>query len=255
MSPLFRAVDEAVKLLIQRRVVWFSCGAASAVAAKLAVDKHLLNVEVVHCDTLASEHPDNTRFLNEVSEWIKRPITTLKSKYSRVEEVFQARKYMSGVLGAPCTVEMKKKPRFSFQLPDDIHIFGLTKDEKKRADRFTKQNHELKLEWILVDHGITKDDCFDIVKDAGIELPKMYQLGFKNNNCIGCVKSQSPKYWNMVRDNFPEVFNERAKQSRELKCKLIKIGKTRIYLDELKPDNKFDLKEDLSCGPQCSSGI
>lgn len=36
-----------------RVLVWFSCGAASAVAAKLAVDKYRNDsVEVLYCDTL-----------------------------------------------------------------------------------------------------------------------------------------------------------------------------------------------------------
>ena len=45
-----------------RIVVWFSCGAASAVAAKLAVETYGDRCHVVYCDTLASEHPDNARF-------------------------------------------------------------------------------------------------------------------------------------------------------------------------------------------------
>ncbi len=40
---------------MSRIVVWFSCGAASAVAAKLAVEKYN-NVMVVYCDT-GGEHP------------------------------------------------------------------------------------------------------------------------------------------------------------------------------------------------------
>ena len=49
-----------------RHVVWFSCGAASAIAAKVAVEKYGDSVEVVYCDTLSSEHPDNARFYREV---------------------------------------------------------------------------------------------------------------------------------------------------------------------------------------------
>lgn len=60
---------------LKRRLVWFSCGAASAVAAKLAVETYGDAVDVVYCDTLATEHPDNERFLRDVERWIGRSVT------------------------------------------------------------------------------------------------------------------------------------------------------------------------------------
>lgn len=236
-----------------RVVVWFSCGAASAVAAKLAVDKHT-NVQVCYCDTLASEHPDNTRFMEEVSQWLEHPISILKStKFTSVDEVFAKTRYMSGTAGAPCTREMKKVPRLAFQLPNDLHIFGLTVDEGRRITLFEKNNPDLEMEWNLRDAGISKKDCFEILSKAGISLPVMYSLGFKNNNCIGCVKATSPTYWNRVREHFPEVFDKRAKQSRAIGCKLVQIYQhKRIFLDELPVDYVGGAPEqDVECGVIC----
>jgi len=128
-----------------RRVVWFSYGAASAVAAKIAIEKYgPLGCHIVHCDTLADEHEDNARFLQDFEKWLDVKVTTIGSdKYKTTTEVFEARKYMSGVKGASCTVELKKKPRFAYQKPDDVHVFGLTADEKKRIKTFEANNHEL----------------------------------------------------------------------------------------------------------------
>ena len=64
---------------MKRVLVWFSCGAASAVAAKLAVDKYGDQCEVLYCDTLAYEHPDNPRFMADVAAWIGKDIKLLKS--------------------------------------------------------------------------------------------------------------------------------------------------------------------------------
>lgn len=49
-----------------RVVVWFSAGAASAVAAKLTLKKYegRLPVHICYCDT-GSEHPDNERFISD----------------------------------------------------------------------------------------------------------------------------------------------------------------------------------------------
>ena len=66
-----------------RILVWFSGGAASAVAAKIAVDElpHD-NLEILYCDT-ASEHPSNKIFLKQIEEWIDYPIKILKSEVHR----------------------------------------------------------------------------------------------------------------------------------------------------------------------------
>lgn len=240
-----------------RKVVWFSCGAASACVLKIASQKYSSEeLEAVYCDTSCAEHPDNKRFMAEVEKWAGVPIQTIKSaKYKTVEEVWEKKKYMAGILGAPCTVEMKKVPRFAYQRPDDLHLFGMTVDEKKRAASFQEDNHELNLKWLLIEAGMTKADCMEMIKSAGIELPSMYKLGFKNNNCIGCVKATSPKYWNDVREFFPEVFEKRMLQSRRLGARLARVKGKRVFLDELEKDNREVVIEDISCGPQCSSGI
>ncbi|MDE2025563.1 MAG: hypothetical protein KGJ07_03650, partial [Patescibacteria group bacterium] len=84
--------------------------------------------------------------------------------------------------------------------------------------------------------GITKTDCYKIIEDAGILLPLSYRLGYDNANCIGCVKSSSVWYWNKVRQTHPEIFRDRAIQSREIGCKLVRLNGKRIYLDELPID-------------------
>jgi hypothetical protein len=237
-----------------RRIVWFSCGAASAVAAKLTIDAYP-DASVVYCDTSASEHPDNLRFRMDVERWIGKPIEIIKSeKYTTVEDVFEARKYMSGPKGAICTTELKKVPRFHYQKADDIHIFGFTSDELKRIDAFKLRNPDMLLEWPLLWGGITKAGCYDRIRKAGIVLPAMYGLGFQNNNCIGCVKATSPSYWNRVRQLFPKVFEERCAQSRRLKVRLVRLHGERIFLDELPQDpDLFSAmeEENVSCGPEC----
>lgn len=236
-----------------RIVVWFSCGAASAVAAKLASEKYKdQDLHVVYCDTLASEHPDNRRFLADVENWIGKEVEIIKSEdYDSIDDVFERTRYMSGIAGARCTVEMKKKPRYDYERLGDTHIFGLTLDEEKRITRFTNNNPNLRMDWILKENGINKQRCYQIVREAGISLPVMYSLGFKNNNCIGCVKSTSGKYWNRVRKYFPEVFQKRCDQSRKINVRLVIYKGKRIFLDELTEDKIDGIEEDIECGTIC----
>ena len=65
----------------------------------------------------------------------------------------------------------------------------------------------------LIDAKYTKTDCFNILNEAGIDIPFAYKLGLPNANCIGCVKLSSPTYWNLIRKIDPQVFEQRAEQS------------------------------------------
>jgi hypothetical protein len=236
-----------------RTIVWFSCGAASAVAAKIAVESRQ-NVEVVYEDLFASEHHDNPRFLADVEHWIGQPITIIRSdKYASVDEVFEKTRYMSGIAGARCTVEMKKVPRFAFERPDDVQVFGYTADEQHRMDNFHANHPDVTPWWVLKEHSLTKGDCLARLDKAGIELPMMYRLGYRHNNCLACVKATDPKYWAKTRQDFPDAFARRAQQSRDLGVKLPRWRGKRIYLDQLPMDIPVQgqVLENISCGPEC----
>lgn len=233
---------------MNRVLVWFSCGAASAVSAKLAIEKYE-NVEVLYCDTFAYEHPDNRRFFDDVQNWIGQEIKILKStEFSDIYDVFYKTKWLVGVQGARCTTELKKKLRFSYQEPDDIHVIGYTREEENRIQKFKRNNPELLVDWIIRDKNMTKRECLLMLDDAGIELPTMYKLGYKNNNCIGCVKG-GMGYWNKIRVDFPEMFERMAQCEWNLNATIHKG----IFLSELDPNaGDFPNEPDISCGVQCS---
>lgn len=226
-----------------RLVSWTSCGDASAVCGKIVLADYGANhqVDLVRC-FVPEEHPDNDRFCADLEKWYGHPIITMCSQeFGSCEEVWRKRRYMAGVAGAPCTLEMKKAVRWDYerQFHPDLQAFGYTVEERDRAEDFRRNNPDVRLITPLIDKGLTKADCHAIVARAGIELPAMYRLGFNNNNCIGCVKAQSPSYWNRVRHFFPEVFEARATLSRELGVRLIKGtsgDRERFFLDELEPD-------------------
>jgi 3'-phosphoadenosine 5'-phosphosulfate sulfotransferase (PAPS reductase)/FAD synthetase len=237
-----------------RIVVWFSCGAASAMAGYLALNKYPAErVHLVYCDVISTEHPDNKRFMADVEKWLGKKVEIISSKeFSSIDDVFERTRYMAGIQGARCTGEMKKKPRFAYQKWDDIHVFGMVAEETKRIANLERSNPELNFDWILRDQNVSKADCLRAIFQAGISLPVMYSLGFKNNNCIGCVKATSIEYWKKIRRHFPEVFERRAKQSRELGVRLTRLHGERIFIDEI-PLDDFDgeVQENLSCGPEC----
>jgi hypothetical protein len=240
--------------MVERIVCWFSCGAASAVATKLAISDNAgkLPLVVARC-IVREEHPDNDRFADDCAAWFGVPITNLMNEAydGSIHAVIERRKYVSGVGGAPCTGLLKKQVREEFQRPTDRHVFGYCAEEQDRWDHFLDANN---IDAIapLIDRGLEHADCLAMVKDAGIELPKMYKLGYQHNNCIGCVKATGAGYWNKIRVDFPAQFDRMAKVSRRLGARMVKVDGIRVFLDELPTGvGNHQTEPSIQCGVFC----
>lgn len=242
---------------MSRLLCWFSCGAASAVATKIALRENAGKLPVVIAYTeVKEEHPDNHRFLADCEKWFDHPITVMKNEQYQgsIYEVFFRSRYLVGPKGAACTRLLKKSVREQFERPGDRHVFGFTAEEQERYDDFLDANN-IDCDAPLLRHGLGKQDCLALIDKAGIELPAMYKLGYKNNNCIGCVKGGAG-YWNKIRRDFPEVYEKMAQVEEHLGRTINKAtidGKrVRVSLRELPPDaGRYEEEPDISCGIVC----
>lgn len=247
----------------------FSCGSTSAIACALML-KESPDSEIVYADP-GGEHPDNLRFLKDCEEKLfKKKITVLRSeKFNSIFDVFEARRYLAGVGGAPCTTEMKKLPIREYlgdRLYDEKQVFGYDTGEERRIQRFRNNNPLVRLHLPLIDRGLSKSDCLAMLLEFNIELPKMYQLGYHNANCIGCVKAENLSYWSAIRKDFPEIYDWYAKFERQIGRKVdgvsrgaainsrrVKGKRVRVFLDELPEDIKPLRDLEISCGFSCGS--
>lgn len=230
------------------KVVWLSAGVSSFIAGYLV--KETVD-EWIYID-IADQHPDSMRFIHDCEKAIGKKVTILKSsEFDSVEEVIRKYKYINGVYGAPCTGMLKKKVRKEWE---DTHrgepltyVWGMDANERNRAERLIKSQPEYEHEFPLIEKNITKQEAHAIIDRLGIARPKMYDLGFLNNNCVGCVKG-GMWYWNQIRKNFPEVFEARAKLEREVGHSCL----NGVYLDEL-PEEAGRKTDEISqdCGIMC----
>lgn len=230
-----------------RTVCWFSCGAASAVATKIALAERESELIIAYTE-VKEEHPDNKRFLADCEEWFGQKIEILGNDfYDRsIYRVFE-KNYIRTPKGAPCTRALKKQIRERFEKPTDRQVFGYTAEEQARLDRFIDANADVNIWTPLIEKGLGKEDCLAMLKNAGIELPAMYKLGYHNNNCIGCVKG-GMGYWNKIKVDFPEHFDRMAKLERFKKQTIFKDR----YLDELKPtDGNYPQEPNIECSIFC----
>lgn len=245
----------------QTIVVWFSCGAASAIAVRETIRQYgdACTIRVVN-NPIAEENEDNRRFLRDVESWLGVSIdsaTNSKFPACSAVEVWEKEKFMSGPKGAPCTRLLKKAARQQWEANNhhDWMVMGFCADEIDRANNF-RLTERANLLTPVIAAGITHKQSLLEVMQAGILLPQQYRNGFNNANCEGCVKATSPTYWNHVRQVTPEVFHARAEQSRRLGARLVRHKGIRIFLDELPPGAKGRAMPKMpECGLFCEEKI
>ena len=198
----------------ERIVCQFSCGAASAVATKLALAQYGDRCVIVNA-FIAEEHEDNRRFAADCERWFGQPIVYLRdTKYdASAIKVFETVGYIKGPKGAACTSRIKRGLLRTFEQPGDVMVLGYTIEEQHRYDDWLEDWPDRKIAAPLIERGLTKEDCKAMVERAGIRLPAMYLLGYDNANCIGCVKG-GHGYFRAIREDFPVQF-ERLAQAED----------------------------------------
>jgi hypothetical protein len=240
-----------------RIVSHFSCGAASAVATKLVLAEYLPDRVVILRAWIKEEHEDNDRFSADCERWFGHAITILRDqKYgASVIEVFKAKRYLNGRFGAPCRKALKGDVLEAAGLPGDIWVLGYTAEEEDRLNRFVDANNGQKVICPLIERGLMKADCLAMVERAGIELPKMYQLGYNNNNCRCCVKG-GEGYFNRQRVDFPDNFVALADVQEAIGpgAFIFRDRETgeRYSLRNLPPDKGRHKEPEISCSFWCA---
>lgn len=228
-------------------VSWFSTGVSSFIATYLLRNE----IDEIIYTHVPNQHPDSIRFIHDCEKLLNRNITILQSQYFRsIDDVFETVRIINTPKGAPCTTRMKKQVRKLWESEHQgrhTYIWGFDKNEQKRANQLLETMPEHDHKFPLIEYGLTKQNVHALCEKLGIKRPVMYDMGYPNNNCIGCVKG-GMGYWNKIRVDFPEVFERRAKQERMIGGTCIKG----VYLDELDPNRGNIVKEVFpSCGIGC----
>lgn len=234
--------------MIGKKIIcWWSGGITSAVACKTALDlfKDKNECRVIMIDT-GNEDEDTYRFRTDCEEWygikieiisaLRRPDYSRNCNrnmiadytyievgldYESIQDVWLKHKSLNVATGAICSTQLKRRVREKWQDVNeyDYQIFGFEFDKKEcnRALGLHKNHPKAKGIYPLLMMAYDKDDCLRIVQEAGIEIPRMYKLGFRNNNCFktGCVQG-GIGYWQKMERDFPEKFESMAKMEHKL---------------------------------------
>lgn len=236
------------------KVCWFSAGVSSFIAAYLERDS--LD-QILYCH-IEDQHSDTMRFVADCENVLSKKFGLLQSPYKSVDNVLRAFNTNNTPWGARCTEVLKKRVRkeWEYGKKDLIYVWGYDCTEKDRADQIEELDPDHKHIFPLIEHNLTKEDCHGILKRLRVKRPAMYDLGYRNNNCIGCIKG-GMGYWNKIRVDFPEVFTKRAKQERGCGHANLSVRgkdgkKVPLYLDELDP-NRGRIEDEVmeECSIMC----
>jgi 3'-phosphoadenosine 5'-phosphosulfate sulfotransferase (PAPS reductase)/FAD synthetase len=225
-------------------ICWFSAGVSSFIAAYL-VRNELDKVIYCHID---DQHTDTMRFVKDCEKALGITIEILQSEYKNVDNVLTRHNYVCQRGAALCTDKLKRAVRKRWEYDNlstrPTYIWGYDCTERNRVDKIVKYNPNQNHRFPLIEKSLTKESAHALISDLGIKRPAMYDMGYRNNNCIGCIKG-GMGYWNKIRLDFPEVFALRAKREREIGASCI----NGVFLDELDP-NRGRIEDDIDS--ECS---
>ena len=181
-------------------IIGFSGGLASAVVAKIIIDKFGSNNTILLFHDTKTEPEDNCRFRLEISNYLGVPITD-NSDGRNIWEVFIDEGMLCNGRNTMCSRILKQERSMRFMLSHQpaILYIGFTCEEWRRAQymfaRYSAKNVEVKFP--LIEQKITKDECRHRVENCWkIKPPQMYKWA-NHANCIPCVKGKKA-YWGLI---------------------------------------------------------
>jgi len=235
-------------------VSWFSAGVSSAVATKLVIDE----VDKIIYNHIDDQHEDTMRFVKDCEQWFGKEIEIAQSVYKDVDTACRgwggenSKGFIRSVRGfAPCTELLKRRVRKEWEYKNDhenhTYIWGMDCNEANRFERLSVAMPNQKHRCPLIEQSISKAHAHEILKANGLKRPIFYDMGYHNQNCLGCIKG-GMGYFNKIRRDFPEVFAKRAKMERDIGASCIKG----VFLDELDPERgRHDAPIVEDCGIMC----
>lgn len=224
------------------KVCWISAGVSSFIAGY--VERDTID-KFIYID-VADQHPDSMRFIKDCEKVLGKKIEILKSsEYNTVEDCIRTAGVPKMPYGfTPCTNWLKKRVRKQWEEAhkdyEITYVWGMDFNEKHRAERLKEGMFEFNHCFPLVEKGLSKQEVHGMCNMLGIKRPVMYDMGYNNNNCIGCIKG-GMGYWNKIRVDFPEVFKSRATLERDIGYSILK----ECFLDELE-ENRGRMSDEIS---------
>lgn len=190
-------------------IVFYSGGAGSYVAAKRVVEE-CEEVILLFTDTKI-EDEDLYRFLEQSQKKLGVPLVTIADGRDPWQ-VYKDTRYIGNTRGARCSIDLKRKVARQYiddNYPEATLHFGIDLMEQHRAEGIQKVWEGYKCSFPLFQEPyLNKNTILEALQEDGLELPRLYKMGFSHNNCGGfCVKAGQGHFANLLKEK-PEYYLE-----------------------------------------------
>lgn len=207
---------------MKKHIVMYSGGIGSYFTAKRVVAAHgKENTILVFADTLI-EDEDLYRFLRETTQSLGAELLTL-SDGRDPWGVFHDERFLGNSRIDPCSKVLKRSLIRDWleqnRSPKDSVIYlGIDWTESHRLDAAQKYWGDWVVEAPMCDAPyLHKTEMLDALKEEGIEVPRLYKMGFPHNNCGGfCVKSGESQF-HLLLKTMPERYKEHEEKEQKLR--------------------------------------
>lgn len=245
----------------RRVVVGFSGGVTSAWCAGWALRNYPRRDVVLLWHDTKEEHPDTYRFLREMADALRMPITE-RSDGRSVTDLFYDEGFLGNNQNAMCSRILKREQgeRFVSDLMaqgfEVIKVYGFSARETERIQRAPTHAESAGYKAIFpcVEEDVSKQTCADWCNcTMGVKPSAMYEWA-EHANCVGCVKG-GKAYWLAVHRNHPDVFAQRSHMEDEFGHSILRGDSPVLLRDLVKRGLKRQVnpREAITIGP-CECG-
>lgn len=191
----------------------FSGGVGSWAAAKRVAEKHGTQDMVLLFTDTKIEDVDLYRFLDEAAADVGAPLVKI-AEGRTPWEVFRDKRFLGNTRVDLCSRVLKRELADAWiaehYQPDEVIVYvGIDWTEIHRYERMAPRKLPYVYQAPLIEEPYwTKSQWLDELREAGIEPPRLYELGFPHNNCGGgCVKA-GQGHFGLLLEKLPEVYAE-----------------------------------------------
>jgi len=203
-------------------VVMYSGGIGSWAAAKRVSEWYGPDRVVLLFADTRMEDPDLYRFIEEGAEDIGAKLVKV-AEGRDPWEVFKDKRFLGNSRIDPCSLILKRKflrrwleDRYE---PDEVVVhLGIDIEEEHRFRRAQRYWEPYTMRAPLIERPtIFKFQVREMLKDAGIRIPRLYELGFPHNNCGGfCIKAGLSHFHHLLK-MLPDRFAYHEAKEQEMR--------------------------------------